>query len=133
MLSENTEYLLDTYAWVEYFIGSDEGKIVEKLIKSEKIYTSIISIAELSDKYYREGLTDEWEGRYKFIVSKSNIILCTMEIAKNAGPRKWELRKSIEKIGLADAIIIETAFQKELIVVSGDPHFESLDNILFLK
>ncbi len=133
MLSENIEYLLDTYAWVEYFIGSDEGKIVEKLIKSEKIYTSIISIAELSDKYYREGLTDEWEGRYKFIVSKSNIILCTMEIAKNAGPRKWELRKTIKKVGLADAIIIETAFQKELIVISGDPHFEGLDNILFLK
>ncbi len=133
MLSENTEYLLDTYAWVEYFMGSDQGKIVKKLIESEKFYTSIISIAELSDKYYREGLTDEWESRYKFIVSKSNIILCTMEIAKNAGPRKWELRKTIEKIGLADAIIIETAFQNELIVVSGGPHFESLDNILFLK
>ena len=133
MPSENSEYVLDTYAWVEYFIGSREGKIVKKLIESEKINTSIISIAELSDKYYREGLTDEWEGRYKFIVSKSNIILCTMEIAKNAGPRKWELRKTIENIGLADAIIIETAFQNELIVVSGDPHFESLTNILFLK
>ncbi|MBY9018374.1 MAG: PIN domain-containing protein [Candidatus Lokiarchaeota archaeon] len=132
MPSENTEYLLDTYAWVEYFIGSDEGKIVKKLIELDKINTSIISIAELSDKYYREGLTDEWEERYKFIVSKSNIILCTMEIAKNAGPRKWELRKTIEKIGLADAIIIETALQKELVIVSGDPHFKSLDNILFL-
>ena len=133
MPSENSEYLLDTYAWVEYFIGSREGKIVKKLIESEKINTSIISIAELSDKYYREGLTDEWEGRYKFIVSKSNIILCTMEIAKNAGPRKWELRKTIENIGLADAIIIETAFQKELIIVSGDPHFKNLDNVLFLE
>ncbi len=132
MPSENTEYLLDTYAWVEYFIGSDEGKIVKKLIELDKINTSIISIAELSDKYYREGLTDEWEERYKFIVSKSNIILCTMEIAKNAGPRKWELRKTIEKIGLADAMIIETALQKELVIVSGDPHFKSLDNILFL-
>ena len=133
MLSENTEYLLDTYAWVEYFIGSDEGKIVKELIESEKIYTSIISIAELSDKYYREGLTDEWEGRYKFIVSKSNIILCNLEIAKNAGPRKWELRKTIEKIRLAEAIIIETAFQNELTIVSGDPLLKSLDNILLLK
>ena len=133
MPSENSEYLLDTYAWVEYFIGSREGKIVKKLIESEKINTSIISIAELSDKYYREGLTDEWEGCYKFIVFKSNIILCTMEIAKNAGPRKCEICKTIKNIGLADAIIIETAFQNELIVVSGDPHFESLANILFLK
>ena len=133
MPSESTEYLLDTYAWVDYFIGSDEGEIVKKLIESEKIHTSIISIAELSDKYYREGLTDEWEGRYKFIISKSNIIQLTMEIAKNAGPRKWKLRETIEKIGLADAIIIETVFQKGLILVSGDPHFKSLDNVLFLK
>jgi len=131
--SESTEYLLDTYAWVEYFIGSNEGEIVKKLIESERIHTSIISIAELSDKYYREGLTDEWEGRYKFIASKSNIIQLTMEIAKNAGPIKWKLRETIEKIGLADAIIIETAFQKGLILVSGDPHLESLDNALFLK
>jgi len=131
--SENTEYLLDTYAWIEYFIGSNEGKIVKTLIESEKIHTSIITIAELSDKYYRAGLTDEWGDRYKFIISKSNIIRLTLEIAKNAGPRKWKLRETIEKIGLADAIIIETAFQKGLIVVSGDPHFESLDNALFLK
>ena len=133
MTSENTEYLLDTYAWVEYFIGSDEGEIVKNLIESERFHTSILSVAELSDKYYREGLIDEWEDRYKFIISKSNIIQLTMEIAKNAGPRKWKLRKTIEKIGLADAIIIETAVQNGLKIVSGDSHFESLDNILFLK
>jgi len=40
---------------------------------------------------------------------------------------------TLEKIGLADAIIIETAFQKELIVVSGYPQIKSLDNIEFLK
>lgn len=133
LTSENTEYLLDTYAWVEYFIGSDEGEIVKNLIESERFHTSILSVAELSDKYYREGLIDEWEDRYKFIISKSNIIQLTMEIAKNAGPRKWKLRKTIEKIGLADAIIIETAVQNGLKIVSGDSHFESLDNILFLK
>jgi len=133
LTSESSEYLLDTYAWIEYFIGSHNGEIVKKLIDSEKIHTSIISLAELSDKYYREGLAGEWEDRYKFIVSKSNIIQLTIEIAKNAGSRKWKLRESIEKIGLVDAIIIETAFQKGLIIVSGDPHFERLENVLFLK
>ncbi|MHA1147567.1 MAG: PIN domain-containing protein [Promethearchaeota archaeon] len=133
MPSESSEYLLDTYAWVEYFIGSDEGEIVKKLLESKKIHTSIISIAELSDKYYREGLTDEWESRYKFIISKSTIVPLTMEIAKNAGPRKWKMRETIEKIGLADAIIIETAIQKGFTCVSGDPHLKSLDNVLLLK
>jgi len=133
LILDNTEYLLDTYAWIEYFIGSNAGKIVKKLVESERIHTSIISIAELSDKYYREGLSDEWMDRYKFIISKSNIIQLTMEIAKNAGSRKWKLRESIADIDLADAIIIETALQKKLTIVSGDPHFENLENILFLK
>ncbi len=133
MPSENTEYLLDTFAWVEYFIGSDQGKIVKDLIESKKIYTSIISIAELSDKYYREGLSNEWDNRYKFIITKSNIIPLRMEIAKNAGPMKWKLRQTIEGIGLADAIIIESAIQQGLMIVSGDPHFEKLNNVHFLK
>ncbi len=132
MISENIEYLLDTYAWIEYFIGSEKGSVVKHLIQSEKIHTSIISIAELSDKYYRDNLMHEWKDRYKFIINNSNITRLTMQIAKEAGPRKWKLRDDQEEIGLADAIIIETAHQNGLKVVSGDPHFEELDNVLFL-
>lgn len=133
MSSENTEYLLDTYAWVEYFSGSEEGLVVKRLIESARIHTSIISIAELSDKYHREGLSDDWEDRYKFIISKSNIFQISMEIAKNAGPKKWMLKESTKEIGLADAIIVETAYQNKLTIVSGDPHFKNLENSLFLK
>lgn len=132
MPSGNIEYLLDTYAWIEYFRGTNKGKIVKNLIESERIYTSIISIAELSDKYYRENLMDEWETRYKFILSKSNILQLSLKIAQNSGPRKWDLRKTSEDIGLADAIIFETATQKELTVVSGDPHFKDFVDVLFL-
>ena len=56
MNSENTEYLLDTYAWIEYFIASKEGEKVNNLVKHQIVHTSIISIAELSDKYHRENL-----------------------------------------------------------------------------
>ncbi|TFF95269.1 MAG: type II toxin-antitoxin system VapC family toxin [Promethearchaeota archaeon] len=131
--SENIEYLLDTYAWIEYFIGSNKGEIVKKLIDSNIMYTSIISIAELSDKYYRENLIDEWNDRYKFILSKSYVAHLTIEIVKNSGPRKWKLSEMNEDIGLADAIIIETAIQKGLVIVSGDSHFKELENVLFLE
>ncbi len=93
MNSENTEYLLDTYAWIEYFLGSKEGEKVKNLIKHQIIHTSIISIAELSDKYHRENLIDEWQERYRFIMSKSSILPCSIKIAKNSGFRKLELRK----------------------------------------
>ncbi|MFO8017646.1 MAG: PIN domain-containing protein [Promethearchaeia archaeon] len=133
MSSEKNKYLLDTFAWIEYFIGSKKGKTVKNLIENGKIYTSIISIAELSDKYYREGLHVEWKERYKFIISNSKIVPLSIEVAKNSGPRKWKLRESMEEIGLADASIIETAFHNDLSVVSGDPHFENLEKTIFLK
>lgn len=133
MNSGNTEYLLDTYAWIEYFIGSKEGEKVSKLIERQIVHTSIISIAELSDKYHRENLIDEWEERYQFIMSKSNILPCSIKIAKNSGLKKLELRKKNKSIGLVDAIIIETASQHGLIIVSGDLHFKTIDNVFFLK
>jgi len=131
--SENTEYLLDTYAWVEYFIGSKEGEKVKNLIEDQIIHTPIISIAELSDKYHRENLSNEWLKRYQFIVSKSSILPCSLKIMKNSGFRKLELRKKEKTIGLVDAIIVETAIQHNLILVSGDLHFETLDNVYYLK
>ncbi len=108
MTSENIEYLFDTYAWIEYFLGSNQGNIVNSLLESHNIYTSIISIAELADKYVREGLEDEWEARLKFIINKSNILYLSLEIARNAGSRKWKLREENKEIGLTDAIKIET-------------------------
>ena len=133
MSSEKTEYLFDTWAWVEYFSGSSQGAIVYDLLISHQIHTSIISIAELSDKYNREGLKTEWEERYKFLLLKSNILPISLDIAKISGDRKLKLRQLEKNIGLADAIIIETAIQNDLVVVTGDPHFKSLDNVLILE
>ncbi len=131
--SESNNYLLDTYAWIEYFIGSKNGEIVEELIKTGDVSTSVISISELSDKYYRDGLLNEWNKRFQFILNNSKILSLTLAIAKNSGLRKWNLRKKNKTIGLADAIIYETAIQYNLKIVTGDMHFEKLENVLFLK
>ena len=133
MSSEIIKYLLDTHAWIEYFIGSKEGKIVKNLINQKNVSTSVISIAELSDKYYKEGLVKEWEKRYHFIINKSNILPLSLNIARKAGLSKLELRKNDKSVGLADSIIYETAKEYELIVVTGDPHFEKLKDVLFLS
>jgi predicted nucleic acid-binding protein len=50
-----TEYLLDTWAWIEYFEGSQTGKKIDQVLKSDqKVYTSVVSLAELSDNYHRK-------------------------------------------------------------------------------
>jgi predicted nucleic acid-binding protein len=70
---------------------------------------------------------------FQFIVSKSNILPCSLKIAKNSEFRKLELRKNNKSIGLVDAIIVETASQHGLMIVTGNSHFEKTDNVYFLK
>ena len=130
--SEIINYLIDTYAWIEYFLGSSEGIKVKEIIEKGNVNTSIISIAELSDKYYRENLSEVFEDRYSFIINSAKILPISLDIAKNIGMRKIELRKKSSKAGIADAIIFETSLQHNLIIVTGNPHFKELDNVLFL-
>ncbi len=38
----------DTYAWIEYFRGSEKGAVVKRLLESQKGYTPSIVLAEVA-------------------------------------------------------------------------------------
>jgi hypothetical protein len=65
--------VIDSYAWIEYFQGSEYGKKAKKYIENGNCATPTIVLAELSDKYHREGWKF-WEKDLRFIVSKTKII-----------------------------------------------------------
>ena len=50
-------YIIDAHAWIEYFIGSDKGSKVKKILESEEdeILTSIITVAEVVSITKREN------------------------------------------------------------------------------
>jgi predicted nucleic acid-binding protein len=88
-------YVLDSYAWAEFFNGTEKGEKVKKIIEEGNIATSIITLAEFSDKCAREerDITPIVE----YIQSKAAILSLNQETALNAGKLKYELRK-ISKI-----------------------------------
>jgi len=45
----------DTYAWIEYFLGSSKGVKVKELLKKGG-YTPSIVLAEISRKYLRRAI-----------------------------------------------------------------------------
>jgi len=48
--------VVDTYAWIEVFIGSACGEKAKEIIqKSEEAYTPDVVIAEVARKYLKEG------------------------------------------------------------------------------
>ena len=48
-----TKLVLDSSAWIEYFTGTPKGAKVRDLLKNNEIYTSSISLAEISSKFKR--------------------------------------------------------------------------------
>lgn len=123
--------LLDTYAWIEYFSGSEQGKTIKDYLGNDAISSSI-TLAEISRKYSREGFKDnEIRRRLLFIASKSLLKEISIEVAFNVVNAYKDLAKNakrehLDTPSLADAIILSTARIEGVKVVTGDPHFKGL-------
>ncbi|MFB6217007.1 MAG: PIN domain-containing protein [Candidatus Aenigmatarchaeota archaeon] len=125
-----TEYLLDTWAWIEFYIGSEKGKKVYELLESsEKCFTSMVTVAELSDNFQSGNLESDnsWDEIRAFIESKTEIIELDTEICSNAGRIKHEEREKYPDFGLMDSIILSSARKHNLNIITGDKHLKDME------
>ncbi len=126
----NYEYIIDSYAWVEYFKGSEQGKIAKEFIENKHSATSVITIAELSEKYDREE--KNFDEDFNFIISQTKIIQLNIELALLAGRTNSENKRKIKNWGMSDSIILATAKMNKAKVVTGDEHFRNLDSVMII-
>ena len=127
-----SNYLIDTWAWIEYLKGSPAGEIAAAIIQDENndCYTSSVCIAEISSKYLRENL-DPLVAE-NAINNLTKVIDVDAAIAASAGKVHADLRKKISNLGLTDAIIIATAKKFGLKIVTGDKHFKEISNAVLI-
>jgi len=124
--------LLDTYAWVEFFKGTNKGKEVKEILKKERCYTSIISIAELVEWCLKNNLETKL-GEYIKSINKTSIILnLDEEIVLLAGKINHERKKKIKGWGMIDSLILATSISYNLNTLTGDIHFKDLSNAKIL-
>ena len=124
--------VFDTYAWIEYFKGSEAGKKVNQILESQEneIFTSIMSIAEISSKLRREN--SDVELPYKIITNLSKIFFINVEFTKEAGILHAEMRKKIKDFGLIDSIILLTTRKLDAKILTGDPHFKGFKETILI-
>ena len=125
-------YLIDTYAWVEYFIGSKKGEQVKKIIEDENnvIFTPECCLAEIKGWAIRESM--DFEELYSIIRKVSDIQCILTQDWLEAAMIRSELRKTKKGFGMIDALIIAQQKRIGCKVVSGDLHFEHLKDIIFI-
>jgi len=124
------DYLVDSYAWIEYYNGSKKGIKIKEIIETKNIATPVLVIAELSDKFAREN--SDFNELFQFINSRSTIVPLNVKIAIEAGKLKCEMRKKFKQFGLVDAIIYLTARLNHSKLLTGDEHFKDLSDVEFL-
>jgi predicted nucleic acid-binding protein len=123
--------VFDTYAWIEYFSGSDQGLVVKEHLEKAEIITPLIVLLELSYKADKEG----WDMKkfLNFIKLKSEIVGINENFVLKFGRIYNDTRKKIKDFGIADAIILTSALEENAKVLTGDSHFEKFDRTIFLK
>lgn len=130
-MPSSEKIIVDSYAWIEYFRGSKEGEKAKEFIEGNYILlTPTVVIAELSDKYRREGKSEDWEVRRHFIRLKSDIIELEYKTADRAGKIKQELLEKHQNVGLADAIILTHSEVEEGRVLTGDEHLRQRERVI---
>jgi len=124
--------IVDSFAWVEYFRGTDAGRVVADEIEASAVGTPLVVVAELRDKYVREGLPD-WSRDLAFIKEMTVLVPADELTAVRAGETKNRMRtEGRGDFRLIDGTIYETAREADAILVTGDPHFRGVRGVRFL-
>ena len=125
-------YILDSHAWVEYFIGSHKGEMLKKLFLDEKhrFVTVECCLAELQGWALKNK--QDFDSLFRIIRANSTIVPITEHDWIDAGKERFEQRKTQKDFGLIDAVILIKQQQCSGFIVTGDNHFNGKKNIVFI-
>jgi predicted nucleic acid-binding protein len=131
--------VVDSYAWIEIFRGSEKGRAASDTIEeSDQVVTPDIVLAEVARKYIREGIKENLvRKRIRTIVESSQVFGIDEECAAVSAKAYLEIENQAKKLklhkpSLFDGIILGTARITESRVLTGDPHFRELPETIWL-
>lgn len=126
------DFVVDSYAWIEYFMGSKAGEKAKRYVEGGKAATATITIAELKEKYLREGW-EFFDEDLSFIASTTLLVNLDKNISVRSGEVNASMKTMIKGWGMADSIILATAQVENARVITGDEHFRGLKEAIFIK
>jgi len=128
------KYVMDSYAWLAYFMGTEEGGKAKAIIESqEEKITPTICLAEVYAKTLKVEGIELAEKQKTFIKEKSALAPLDEFVAIEAAKTQIRMKREIEGWGLADSVVYATGILKKSEVVTGDEHFKKLKGVFFIK
>ncbi len=126
-------YLVDSYAWIEYFDGSKKGRFLKKAIDDEKneLFTLGCCLAEI--KLWTLQKNYDFLKHYPVIRANSTIVEASTADWIKAAEQKYEKAKKIPHFGLIDALLLVKQKELNCKIITGDQHFKGQKDIEFLE
>ena len=125
-------YILDSYAWVEYFIGSEKSGIMKKLFLDNKNSFLTIECCLAEIKGWALKNNQDFDQLFKVIRANSRITSITEHDWIGAGLERFEQRKTQKDFGLIDAVILIKQKEFNCKIITGDRHLKDMKKIIFL-
>ncbi len=129
------KYVIDSYAWLEYFMGTPAGEKAREILDSavhERVTPSICD-AEVYAKSLRIEGKERAELRRGFIRTRSAAISLTEDLAVQAAMVDVEMKEMVNGWGLADSIVLATTRRRKAKVITGDEHFRGLPETEYIS
>jgi len=125
-------FIIDTYAWIEYFDGSRKGEKLQKLLQDEKniFFTVECCLAEMKGWSLKKN--KNFNDMFKIVRANSRIISITEYDWIHAAEIRFEQRKLQENFGLIDAMLIVKQKELNCKIISGDYHFKHIKDVMFI-
>ena len=131
--NENHEiYIIDSYAWIEYSLGSEKGLILKGLFgTNSQFYTLDCCLAEIKGWCLRNNKPfDEF---YSLIQINSDVISIANDEWIKVGECKYLEHQYQRNFGLIDAALLILQLKLGAKIITGDSHFKDKKNIVFMN
>jgi len=120
--------LVDSFGWIEYLAGGQLAERYEEYLGNlAEVITPTIVLYEVYRKLRRERKEEETLLVVAQIM-KTRMVPLTEEIALSAA--EISLKHTLP---MADAIVYATAMREACLVVTSDPHFKGLEDVIYLE
>lgn len=126
-------YIIDSYTWVEYFIGSGKGEILKKLFLDEKNQFLTVECCLAEIKGWAIKNNQNFDKLYNIIHANSGIVKVMEYNWIDAAVERFEQRKTRKNFGLIDAVILTKQKELNCMIISGDKHFKGMKGVVFLE
>jgi len=120
--------LVDSFGWIEYLAGGQLAERYEEYLTNlAEVITPTIVLYEVYKKLRRERKEEEALLVIAQIM-KTRIVPLSEEISLLAA--EISLKHALP---MADAIVYATAMKEACPVVTSDPHFKGLEDVIYLE